>query len=143
MAKFHKQKNTPIRPVSSIRGNSYYKLYKLLAQLFEKVPGAIIETSSLIARETLELKANEQIVSQNVKKLYTIVPVSEAIEVVLRCLYSSDTLPKIERSTLKLLLKPPITKMYFKMTVNVTVNRQLGNGSFPCSYLGQNLHENN
>ena len=28
------KKNTQIRPVSSIRGNSYYKLYKLLAPLF-------------------------------------------------------------------------------------------------------------
>ena len=82
------------------------------------LPGAIIETSSLIAREkleTLELEANEQIVSLKVKNLYTSVPVSEAIELILRCLYSSYILPDIERSTLKLLLKPAITKVYFKI----------------------------
>ena len=107
-----------MRLVSSIRGSSYYKLNKLLAPIFEMVPGAIIETSSLIAREnleTLELEANEQIVSLKVKNLYTRVPTSEAIEVVLRCLYSSDNPPDIERSTLKLLLKPAITKVYFKV----------------------------
>ena len=106
-----------MRPVSSIRGSSYYILNKLLAPLFEMVPGAIMEISSLIAREKfeiLELEANEQIVSLNVKNLYNRVPTLEAIGVVLRCLYSSDNPPDFERSTLKLLLKPPFTKVYFK-----------------------------
>ena len=32
-------------------------------------------------------------------------PVSDAIEIALRCLYSSDHAPDLERSTLKLMLK--------------------------------------
>ena len=38
----------------------------------------------------------------------------EAIEVALRCLYSSDTLPDIERAPIKLLLKLPVTNAYFQ-----------------------------
>ena len=85
--------------------------------LFEKVPGANLETLSLIARqkpESLELEANMQIVSLDIKKLYTNVPVSESIKVALQCLYSIDTRPNIERSTLKLQLKVAVTNFYFK-----------------------------
>ena len=50
LAKVHKV-NTPLRPVLSLRGSSYYNLNKVLAKLFEKIEGANIETNSLDARE--------------------------------------------------------------------------------------------
>ena len=46
----------------------------------------------------------EKIISLDVKSLYTNVPVSEAIDTALRCLYSSEHAPDIERSTLTHLL---------------------------------------
>ena len=113
-AKVHKE-NTPMRSVLSISGSSYSNLQTFSTPLFEKVPGAIIETSSLIARQKYEtLEVNAQTVSLDVKSLYTIVPVSEAIESALRCPYSSNTPPVIERSTLKLLLKLAVTKVILK-----------------------------
>ena len=54
----------------------------------------------------------------DVKSLYTNDQVSEAIEVALQCLYTSDTPPDIERSTFKLLLKLAVTKVYFKSNGN-------------------------
>ena len=50
--------------------------------------------------------------------MYTKVQVSEAIEVALRSLYSSDNAPDIERSTLKILLKLAVTKVHFKSIDN-------------------------
>ena len=46
--------NTPLRPVLSLPGSSYYNLNKVLAKFFEKIEGANIETNSLDAREILE-----------------------------------------------------------------------------------------
>ena len=51
LAKVHK-KSTPLRPVLSLPGSSYYNLNKLLAKFFEKIEGANIETNSLDARES-------------------------------------------------------------------------------------------
>ena len=49
LAKVHKV-NTPLRPVLSSPGSSYYNLNKVLAKFFEKIEGAKIETNSLDAR---------------------------------------------------------------------------------------------
>ena len=81
MAKVHKEK-TPLRTVLSLPGSSYYNLIKVLANFFEKVEGANIETNSLDARETLKsisLELNENFLSLEVKSLYTNVPLKEAI----------------------------------------------------------------
>ena len=75
--------------------------------------------------ETLELEANNQVVSQVVKSLCTNVPVSEVPSLGLRLLYSSDTPPDIERSTFRLLLKLTFTNVYFK-----------GNGIWYCQKNG-------
>ena len=101
----------------SIPGSSYYQLNKSLTPLFDKVPGANIEASTLDARrqlESIKLGSVESIVSLDVKSLYTNVPVNEAIEIALRSLYSSDHAPEISRSTLKALLKLALTNVWFK-----------------------------
>ena len=127
----------------SIPENSYHLLNTFLTLFFEKVPGANIETSSLIARqklETLELETNDQIVSLDVTNLYTNVPVSKAIEFFQLFVYSNDTPFDIERSTLKLLFKLPFRNVYFKSNGNWYCEKRRLEG-FPCSYLGQYFHE--
>ena len=44
LAKVHKE-DTPLRPVLSLPGSSYYNLNKVLAKLFEKIEGANIKTN--------------------------------------------------------------------------------------------------
>ena len=120
LAKVHKNE-TPLRPVLSIPGSSYHNFNKFLTPLFEKIPGANIETSTLETRkkrEMLVLDENEQIISLDLKCLYTNVPVCEAIEIALRRLYSGDDAPQIDRSTLKLLLKVAVTNVHFKSNNN-------------------------
>ena len=54
------------------------------------------------------------VVSLDVKNLYTIVPVEEAIEIALRELYSSDEASEIPRSAMKSLFRLAVTNVYFK-----------------------------
>ena len=116
MAKVLK-KDTPLRPVLSIPLSSYENLNRFLTPFFWKLPGANIETSTQDARKALEsltLEDDEQMVSLDVKRLYTIVPVGEAIEIALRGLYSGNLAPDIARSAIKNLLKLAVTNVHFK-----------------------------
>ena len=116
LAKVHKN-GIPLRPVLSIPGSSYCSLNKFLTPLFDKVPGANIETSTLDARRNLEsviLGFDENIVSLDAKSLYTNVLVIEAIKMALRSLFSSDDDPATSGSTLKTLLKLALTNVCFK-----------------------------
>ena len=66
-----RKKDPPLRPFLSISDSPYHNLNNFLTPLFERVPGANIETSSLQAREkheNIELEKNEQI-SLDVKNL--------------------------------------------------------------------------
>ena len=49
LAKVHKE-NTPLRPVLSLPGSSYYNLNKVLANFFAKIEGANTETNWLDTR---------------------------------------------------------------------------------------------
>ena len=116
LAKVHKV-NTPLRPVLSLPGSSYYYLNKVLAKFFEKIEGANIETNSLDAREILEstnLEPNENLISLDVKSLYTNVPLEEAIDIALRKLYEQDEPPSIARKTIKRLLNMAVSQVHFK-----------------------------
>ena len=64
------------------------------------------------------LDENERNVLLDNKSLYTNVPVSEAIEIVLCKLYITDYASDIEGSTLKMLLKLAVTKVFFKSNAN-------------------------
>ena len=95
---------TPLRPVLSLPGSSYYNLNKVLAKFIEKIGGANIEINSLDAREILEstnLESNENLISQDVKSLYKNVPLKEAIDIALRKLYEPDEPPSTDRKTMK------------------------------------------
>ena len=104
--------NTALIPVLSLPGSSYYNLNKILAKFFEKIEGAYIETNSLVAREILvstNLEPNENLISLDVKILYTNVPLKEAIDIALRKLYEQDEPPSIARRTMKRLLVKSIS----------------------------------
>ena len=116
LTKVHKV-NTPLRPVLSLPGSSYYNLNKVLAKFFEKIECANIETNSLDAREILEstnLEPNENLISLDVKSLYTNVPLKEAIDIALRKLYEQDEPPSIARKTTKRLLNMAVIQVHFK-----------------------------
>ena len=88
--KVHK-KETPLRPVLSIPGRFYHKLNKFLTPFFPKTEGANRETNINDARTTLEqikLEKDEQVLSLDVKSLYTNnpIPVKKAIKIALRSL---------------------------------------------------------
>ena len=116
LAKVHKV-NTPLRPVISLPGSSYYNLNKVLAKFFENLEGANIETNSLDAREILDstnLEPNEILISLDVKSLYTNVPLKEAIDIALRKLYEQDEPPSIARKTRKRQLNMAVSQVHFK-----------------------------
>ena len=116
LAKVHK-KETPLRPVLSIPGSCYHKLNWFLTPFFQKIEGANKETNTNDARKTLELiklEKDEQILSLDVKSLYTNVPVKEAINIALRSLYARDDKPDIPRTTMKRLLELAVNNLHFK-----------------------------
>ena len=118
LAKVHK-KDTTLRPDVSIPGSSYKNLNRFLTPFFQKLSGANIETDTQDARKALEsliLEDDEQIVSLDLKSLYTNVPVGEAIEIDLRELYSSNLAPDIPRSAMKSSLGLVVTNVLFKCT---------------------------
>ena len=74
------------------------------------------------------------------KFVKTNVPVSEAIEVALRCLYPSDTPPNIESSTFKLLFEVAVTNVYSKSNGNFYCQKGLAIGA-SLRYIGPNLYK--
>ena len=89
----------------------------MLAKFFDNIDGANIETNSKEDREAIEniaLDPDETIISLDVKNLYIIVPLEEAIEIALQKLYSQEYPPEIQRATRKRLLNMAVSKVYFK-----------------------------
>ena len=106
--------NTPLRPVLSLPGSSYYNLNKVLAKFFEKIEGANIEPNSLEILESTNLEPNENLISLDVKSLYTNDPLKEAIDIALRKLYEQDEPPSIARKTMKRLWNMAVSQVHFK-----------------------------
>ena len=112
----HKE-NTPLRPVLSLPGSSFYNLNKVLAKVFEKIEGANIETNSLDAREILEStnpEPNEFLISLDMKSLVANVPLKETKDIALRKLYDQDEQPSIIRKTVKRLMHMAGSQDHFK-----------------------------
>ena len=98
-------------------GSSYCNPNKVYAKVSEKNEGANIETNSLDARENLEstnFEPNENLISLDVKSLYTSVPLKEAIDIALRKLYEQDEPHSIARKSMKRLLNMAISQVHFK-----------------------------
>ena len=116
LAKVHNDE-TPLRPVLSLPGSSYENLNKMLAKFFDNIDGANLETNTKEARETIEniaLDLDETIISLDEKSLYTNVPLEEATETALQKLYSQESPPEIQRTTMKKLLNMAVSKVRFK-----------------------------
>ena len=116
LAKVHKDE-TPLRPVLSLPGSSYESPNKKLANFFDNIDGANIETNTKEARETIEnidLDPGKTIISLDVKSLYTNVPLKEATKIALQKLYTQESPPEIKRATMKKLLNMAVSKVYFK-----------------------------
>ena len=108
---------TQLRPVRFLPGSSYHNLNKVLAKIFEKIEGANIETNQLDATEFLEstnLEPHENLISLDVKSLYTNVPLKKAIDIALRKLYEQDEPPSIASKTMKRLLNMAVSQVHFK-----------------------------
>ena len=58
------------------------------------------------------METDEQILSLDVKNLYSNVPVKEAINIALRSFYARDDKPDISRTTMKRLLELAVTKVH-------------------------------
>ena len=67
-----------------------------LQKIFENIEGANIETNLIDAKETSESiirEPNENLMSLDVKKLYTKVPLKEAKKIAVRKAYEQDVPP--------------------------------------------------
>ena len=114
--KVHKD-GYPLRPVLSLPGSMYENLTNELAKLIEDLPGAGIETSSQIIRDKIKetvLKEDEQLISLDVKSLYTNVPIDEAISLAADRLYESKDCT-IERTTFTELMRMALVNIKFKV----------------------------
>ena len=116
LAKVHKQ-GTLLRPVLSLPVSSYKNLSKTLAKYFNEIEVANIETNTQMARDILEkteLDSGENIISLDVKNLFTNVPLREAVELAQRRLYEQVNPSEISRKTMKKLLNLSVSKVHFK-----------------------------
>ena len=69
---------------------------------FDEIEGANIETNTQMDREILEkteLDSDESIISLDVKSLYTIFPLKEAVEIAPMRLYEQVNPPETSRKT--------------------------------------------
>ena len=101
------EKDTPLRPVLSLPSSFYEKLKRTLANFFDKIEGANIESNTEAATVMIEntnLDYDESIISRDVKSLYTNVLLKDAIDIALKNLYSQIEPPDLSRSTRKRLL---------------------------------------
>ena len=79
------------------------------------------KTNNTDARKNLEqikLEKDEQILSLDVKSLYTNVPVKVTNNIALRLFYARDDKTDILRTTMKRLLELAVTNVYFKCNEN-------------------------
>ena len=85
-----------MRPVLSMPGSAYHKIGKQIAEWLSHVPECKINTSTKKICDSLKgtiLKPEEELVSFDVKSLYTNVPVKEAIEYCADLLFGKFSLP--------------------------------------------------
>ena len=89
---------------------------KVLAKCFEKIEGTDVETNSLEAKEILEsisLETNENVISVDIKNLYSKIPLKEAIDIALRKLYDLDETPSTARKNRMKLLNLAVSLVHF------------------------------
>ena len=119
LAKVHKD-DTPVRPVVSMPGSAYHKIAKEVTSWLSVVEECNINSSTKQISDKLpniQLNQNEELVSFDVKSLYTNVPVNEAIEDCTNLLYSGKyKKPPVDRSTFKELITLCCCNIIFSIT---------------------------
>ena len=102
LAKVHKTA-TPVRPVLSMPGSSYYNIATCVADWLSVVDECRINSSTKQISDHLhhiKLGEHEEVVSFDVKSLYTNVPVIEAINMCADLLFSGKyKLPPVDKQT--------------------------------------------
>jgi len=102
LAKVHKTA-TPVRPVLSMPGSSYYNIATCVADWLSVVDECKINSSTKQISDHLhhiKLEEHEEVVSFDVKSLYTNVPVIEAINLCADLLFSGKyKLPPVDKQT--------------------------------------------
>ena len=108
LAKIHKP-NIPVRPVLSMPGSMYYKIAVQVADWLSVVDECKTNTNTKTIADSLkdiQLDEVDEIVSFDVKSLYTNVPVVEAMDHCTELLYSGKyQKPPIDKETFRALLK--------------------------------------
>ena len=105
LAKVHKSKEKPpMRPVLSMPGSAYHKVAVKVAEWLSVVPECRINASTKSISDSLKeivLEEDEEVISFDVKSLYTNVPVKEAIQVCTELLYNmpEEKRPPVDRET--------------------------------------------
>ena len=102
LAKVHKA-NTPMRPVPSMAGSSYYNVTKQVAFWLSHVPECRINSSTKSVCDQLkdlDIGKDRELVSFDVVSLYTNVPVKEAIQVCADLMYNGkNPKPPVDKAT--------------------------------------------
>ena len=102
LAKVHKNA-TPVRPVLSMPGSSYYNIATCVAGWLSAVDECGINSSTKQISDCLghiQLEEEEELVSFDVSSLYTNVPVIESINVCAELLFSGKyKLPPVDKQT--------------------------------------------
>jgi len=102
LAKVHKN-NILVRPVLSMPGSAYHRVGEQVAEWLSKVPECGINslTKEVCERvSSIQLEEDEELVSFDVKSLYTFVSVMEAILICADLLYrDSSTAPSVDKDT--------------------------------------------
>ncbi|XP_057290128.1 uncharacterized protein LOC130612790 [Hydractinia symbiolongicarpus] len=107
LAKVHK-KDTPVRPVLSMPGSAYYKIGNQVSKWLSVVKECNINSSTKEISDLLsqiQLNTNEELVSFDIKSLYTNVPLDEAINDCTELLFSDKyEQPPVDKETFKTLV---------------------------------------
>ena len=123
LAKVHKL-NVPLRPIMSMPGSSYHSSSVRLAKWLQLLPETNINTNSSHANKFFSRvrheKDDECLVSRDVERLFTNVPVGEAIRLASHLLYDRATdwvdgkRPPFNKETFKELLMLACTNSLFQ-----------------------------
>ena len=119
LAKIHKD-DIPLRPVVSMPGSPYYNIGKKVAEWLERIEESNINCNTpklMKLLKSTQLRPNRELVSFDVKSLYTNVPVNEAIEMAATKLFDKENYDndemEIDRETFITLAKLSCTDVIF------------------------------
>ena len=103
LIKVHKEGN-PLRPIASLNGSIYENLANELNRVLTKLPESQINCQNFQVVQDLRTFSSGVAVSYDVKSLFTMVPLEEAIDYTIQLLDSRDMLTEYSEETMRSLL---------------------------------------